>query len=280
MTLQYDSIIIGAGPAGITAAVQLKRAGHSVAIIEKDRIGGLLLNARKVENYLGFPDGISGPDLVKHFEEQLKKFEIEVMKAEVTSISKEESLFNVHIQAKPSLQYINILQRSRSVILATGTKPKRAGIKGEEEPEGTRLFYEVCDVPDVPQKSTFLIIGGGDAAFDYALTLDDRGYKPEIITRSKIQCLTKLLDETKRRNIKFTENASLPTNVTEINSDYVLVAVGREPDLPANIKEDEDLYIVGDARGSKNRQVHIATGDALFAAMEVTEFLKRANVSA
>jgi thioredoxin reductase (NADPH) len=261
----YDCLIIGAGPAGITAAVQLKRSGHSVALIEKDRIGGLLLNARKVENYLGFVDGISGPDLVKHFEDQLKKFEIEVVKAEVKNISKEDN-FVIKTDADE--------MTSKTVILATGTKPKIAGIKGEEELAGDKLFYEVRDIPKLPSGSTFLVIGGGDAAFDYTLSLDDRGYKPRIITRGKAQCLSLLLDEVKKRGIEYMEDAMLPDDLKNIKEDYVLIAVGREPDFPGKIPEAEGLYIAGDAHGGIERQVHIATGDALKVAMNVSRYLK------
>jgi len=261
----YDCIIIGAGPAGITAAVQLKRSGHSVVIIEKDRTGGLLLNARKVENYLGFVNGISGVDLVKHFEEQLTKFEIDIIKAEVKNVLKKDN-FIIKTDGDEF--------ESKTVIIATGTKPKRAKIKGEEELAGSKLFYEVRDIPDFPSKSTFLVIGGGDAAFDYALSLYDRGYKPRIMMRGKVQCLSFLLDEVRNRGIEYVEYAELPDDLRSIKEDYVMVAIGREPNLPSEIPECDGVCVVGDANGWIERQVHIAAGDALKAAMNVSRHLK------
>ena len=82
----YDIVIIGAGPAGIAAAIQLKRTGIDFQILEKDRIGGLLWHANFVENYPGFPSGVSGPDLVKCFKLHLKQLNIEVQKTDVKKV--------------------------------------------------------------------------------------------------------------------------------------------------------------------------------------------------
>jgi len=123
--------IIGAGPAGIAAAVQLKRYGIEPLVFEKGRIGGLLWNANLVENYPGFPEGISGPELVGKLEAQLRKASIDVIYEEVVRL---EEGFGLKTEGGSYTADI--------VVVASGTEPRRFPGRISEEVEG-RVFYEV-----------------------------------------------------------------------------------------------------------------------------------------
>jgi thioredoxin reductase len=277
--MTYDCVIVGAGPAGLIAAIQLKRSGHSVLLIEKSRIGGLLRNAKKVENYLGFAGGISGKELSRRLEEQLQSCDVEVVFEEVKEIRKGKDAFAV-LASNPSSH------EARSVIVATGTLPRKAGIEGEDELAGERVFYEPADLPRFNNKKKFLIIGGGDAGFDYAVNLSSQGHSATIMTKSRTSCLLLLKEEAEARGIEVHEHITTKRmkkkgEMVEVaydeetfTADYVLIAVGREPCLPRGVIEQEGLYIVGDVKNASRRQVHIAAGDGLRAALHLSDSIR------
>ena len=252
-TMTYDCAIIGAGPTGIISAIQLKRSGFSVILFEKNEIGGLLRNANLVENYLGFPGGVSGSELVAIFHQQLKKFKIQLVKAEVTSIchaeeetrsgsvSKHESKAGIYQIQTPKKTY-----HAKTIIVATGTTPKTANLPGEAELVGKKVFYEIADFlhchsngqkchpcesrdlsppnssttplsspPKTPSKPIrdkryeipdTIILGSGDAAFDYALNLHKQGHHPTIVMRDVPNCLPLLQKRVAQQKIPVFEN--------------------------------------------------------------------------
>jgi thioredoxin reductase (NADPH) len=274
----YDCAIIGAGPAGIVASIQLRRAGFNIILFEKDNVGGLLKNANKIENYIGFPDGITGRDLISLFQKQLNTFGIIPIRQNVIKVIK-DSLFEVYTESD--------CFKSRTVIIATGTKPKNLKIPGEEELNNKKVFYEVSDLPLTKIKKKVLIIGGGDIAFDYALNLFEHGQNPVIIMRSKTNCLSLLEKRAVENKIPFTyvskilqivddgKNVKVKCEEKIFDTDLVLIAAGREPLLPhLELKNKNGLYFAGDVINGNYRQVHIAAGDALRTAMEISQNLK------
>jgi thioredoxin reductase len=110
----YTVVVVGAGPAGIAAAIYLKRAGIDPLVFERDEVGGLLRNAHSVENYPGFPDGVSGQELVELLKRQLVRWRIDVRMEEVHKISREGDVFIVVSESGEVF--------AKSVIVATGTK--------------------------------------------------------------------------------------------------------------------------------------------------------------
>jgi thioredoxin reductase len=292
-----DVVIVGAGPAGISAAVYLQRVGLKPLVFEKGTVGGLLLNANLVENYPGFPEGIGGVELVGLFTEHLEKQGVEVRHSEVTEIKKEKDSFVV---ATPDGD-----TGARIVLVTIGTKPKEAGIPGENELKGTRLFYEVREIPEKEGKD-FVIIGGGDAAFDYALNLSKEARNVDIVCRSiSPSCISLLRDRVeKTSNITFhreTSSESLseadgrvklscktPEGEEEFDADYVLIACGRESRW-LDVKGLESvssignmtrttvpgLFVAGDVKQGDHRQVGIAVGDGVQAAMSIADYLER-----
>lgn len=276
--MTYDSIVIGAGSAGMVAALQMKRSGLCVLLFEKGEVGGLLRNAHAIENYLGFSGGVSGRELISCFREHLMRQEVPLISEEVMEVGKKNNVFLIRTAQN--------VYRSTAVVIATGTAPKKLNIEGEEEFYGTKLFYEVADLPDGVREKDVVIIGGGDAAFDYALTLSARGHTPVVVTRGKTSCLPLLKKRAERRLIRSIEY-SPPLSICQrgerlevrcvrsvLDADYVFVAVGREPRYPRITTQNrEGMYFVGDVRGDRYRQVHIAAGDALRTAMEICHSL-------
>lgn len=179
--------IVGAGPAGIAAAIYLKRADLQLVIFEKDEPGGLLKNAYLVENYPGFPSGIKGVKLVEHFIEHLHKMGVSITKSEVKHVSPYDDKFLIETDKGYLI--------SSTVIIATGTSPRKLEITGSKSIEGLRLFYDPYSMSQVEigTKKRIVIIGGGDIAFDYALTFLSLGHKVTIISRSEPTCLSILL---------------------------------------------------------------------------------------
>ena len=283
----YDIVVIGTGPAGISASIQLKRSGIEPLLLEKDKAGGLLLNANLVENYPGFPDGTSGEMLAETFLKHLKNAGVALRKETVKKVFKEKNIFRI-VTDKGEIF-------AKCVILATGTLPKKLGIPGETDIAGRRLFYEIKDLP--ANTGTFVVIGGGDIAFDYALNLSKTAEKIDIIIReSASKCIPVLAEEAeKRENIKIYYR-TIPVSmkeekniVVECNaegkqknfvSDYVLVAAGRTPNtgmLNDELKEHvaPGLFLAGDVKNKDFRQTGIAVGDGLLSAMKAVKFLRR-----
>ena len=151
--------VIGCGPAGIAAAVQLVREGHPPLVFEGKRPGGLLRNANLVENYPGCPGGISGPELVERMLAQLEEHSVEVRREEVLELVCDEKSF--------SLRTGSGVYAALRVVLAPGTRPRVLTVP--DDCRG-RVFSEVAEMGDVSGKRV-AIIGAGDAAFDYALNL-------------------------------------------------------------------------------------------------------------
>ncbi len=289
-----DVVVIGAGPAGIAASIYLKRAGFEPFVIEKGEIGGLLLNANLVENYPGFPGGISGRELVEIFNEQISRLGIEVTKGRVSKVIPQDGNFVIYVDETDII--------SRSLIVASGTEPKALDIPGEFELSKRKLFYEIKDIPPRTKNDTYVIIGGGDAAFDYALNLSSEVNSVDIIFKGKHpKCLPLLSERVAAiENIRphpnilprsFEEHDGIVTKCIsasqeiEFTSDYALVACGRKPNIDfmpelEEIKVKEDggcdipgLFIAGDVKRGKKRQTGIAVGDGILCAMSAVEFL-------
>lgn len=248
------AVIIGAGPAGIAAAVQLRRAGVSFVIIEKNEIGGLLLNANLVENYPGLPP-MSGVELVNRFKENLRALGIEVVRDTALAVSKDGDTFTVKC-SKNTYACAN-------VIMATGTKPKIFS-------DDPNVIYEVYPIRNV-QGKTITIIGGGDAAFDYALNLA-KNNRVKIVFRSlEPKCLPLLHERAlKEPNIEIVPGHT--TTDEHMSADIILAAIGREPNIFDHSLENRNLtglYYAGDIKNGQMRYVATAVADGITAAQMI-----------
>jgi thioredoxin reductase (NADPH) len=295
--VEGEVTIIGAGPAGMAAAIYLQRAGLEPVLLERSEPGGLLRSANWVENYPGFPDGIKGQDLATRFKDQLRQVGAKVTSTEVRSVKRMRWGFQIKSRLEDRI--------SRAVILATGTRPAKVAIKGATEFAGKRVFSELHELPSPLKGKRVIIVGGGDAAFDYALGLRDRGAQILVVSRSEPCCLSLLRDRTEALGIEVVIGASpkavrrskdglvitcdAEASEVELTGDMLLMACGRVPNievLSPSLRRDirasgkgfpetriRGLYLAGDVVRDKQRQTGIAVGDGIRAAMLAEEYL-------
>ena len=172
----FDTIIVGGGPAGLSAAIYAARGGLDTLMLEKAAVGGLAILTDNIENYPGFPEGINGAELITLFEKQARRFGARIENAEVKDV-KEISGASFEV-ITPSGSF-----KTRSVIIAAGTVPRKLNVPGEKEFTGKGVSYcATCDAPFFRNK-TVAVTGGGDAAVEEALFLTKFASKVYLIHR-------------------------------------------------------------------------------------------------
>jgi thioredoxin reductase len=286
-----DVVIIGAGPAGIAAAIQLKRSGFDPLLLEKNQAGGLLKNANMVDNYPGFPGGIRGTALAGLFEKHLARAGVKVHHEEVRQLD-----FNEEFFVTTTVREI----RARVAVVASGTKPKSVTAPEVPAEASGRVFTEVYPVLGA-RSCRAAVIGAGDAAFDYALNLA-RNNKVYVLNRGdKRRCLPLLWEKASaEKNIEYHENTFVNAiragggalglfcgrgrSTWELPVDYVIFATGRVKntnflsggllDQAFDLEGAGLLYFVGDVKNDIFRQSSIAVGDGISAAMRIEKKLR------
>jgi thioredoxin reductase len=294
--MQNEIAIIGAGPAGITCALQLSRYGIRPLLFEKDIPGGLLKNASLVENFPGFPGGISGTGLVRKMAKQLEHAGVPVIHENVTHISFQSGIFRIKT-AKSGYT-------CGTLVIASGTSPVEHPTTHVPYPESRtespllrNIFYEVYPIRHV-RNAGIAIIGAGDAAFDYAIQMSLNN-KVCIFNRSeRIRCLHLLFDRVKANPlITYHDNHILHSIQKDLSlsclklffetkngmeshlADYIIFAIGRKPELSfvdpgfinlfEKLQQERKLYFAGDVRNELFRQASIAAGDGMRTAMQI-----------
>jgi thioredoxin reductase (NADPH) len=155
----YDIIIVGGGPAGLTAAIYAARHNNKTLVLEGNKIGGKTLEAHWIENYPGFPDGITGPDLIGLMTKQAEKFETEFSTETVVGIA--------DFGETKMLTTRKGVRQAKAVIIATGVSKKSLSVKGENEFKGRGVSYcGVCDGPFFREKTVAIVGGGHEAIHD------------------------------------------------------------------------------------------------------------------
>lgn len=308
MSEQYEAIVIGGGPAGLTAGLYLMRGGIKTVLLEKVLPGGAPLNTGRVENYPGFPEGISGRELMERFAAHAKAFGLPVREfSEVQNVSLEETRFTVKVN--------DATFDSAGVIVASGTEPAKMGIPGENELIGRGISYcATCDGMFFKGLEV-AVIGGGDSAIEEALSLANIVEKVYVIHRRDSLRAQKILQERAFRNPKMeflwnrrpveiagknqVERLVIEDTKTGRREDLpvsgVFVYVGYRPDTgflgdlverdPAGfIITDEGLgtktpglYAAGDIRKKTLRQISTAVGDGAQAAVSLERYVLGAN---
>lgn len=286
-----ETAIIGAGPAGCAAAVQCRRLGLDIRLLDKSgRAGGLIREARLIENYPGL-SAIPGGEFAERLCSHISGFGISVLNCHADSIVQIDNGFEIRSNQG--------VITSASVIVATGTVPVNYSIPGNAS---SRLLRSILDVRE-PIPSNTMVIGGGEAALDYALSLSDAGSNVDILVRNScLRAYGRLRDEVETRSgiriLYNTESVSIISsgkdflvkyisdgNSGECLAGAVLAAIGRERELPVMPDEMKyesgsvrtsipGLYIVGDASLGSLGQAAIAAGHGLQAAVHSFHYIK------
>lgn len=299
----YDLIIVGSGPAGLTAAIYARRAEKSVLVIEKETFGGEITHSPKVENYPGFNE-LSGNELAEKLLEQAMALGAEIEMDTVTGVEG---------QGPFAVRGENADYEGKTLIIASGSKHRRLGVPGEEELTGNGVSYcAVCDGPFYKGRSV-TIIGGGNSALQQAVMMSE--YCEKVTVCQNLDFLTgekKLQDIlAARSNVEIIcgvtvdhlegeeELSAVVLNKTvsgekiTLKPDGLFVAVGQAPenepfksvcDLDdwGYIVSDEScttktpgVYAAGDCRTKSIRQIVTATGDGAVAALAACRYLEQ-----
>lgn len=270
--MEYDLVIVGAGPAGLTASIYAKRFGLKVLVIGEE-IGGLLNVCGEIRNYPGFIK-IEGTELLRKFYEHALSYEVEIAQATVTDIKKEGALFKVETSIGNF--------KAKAIIIATGSKKRKLGIEGEEEFAGKGVCYcTVCDAPLTKGKRVG-VVGCGNSACESALLLSQHAGKVYLFCKhSKLKCDEILKEKVEReRKIEVICNANIRKIFGEermkgalfemggeekkIEMDFLFVEIGREPSLELATKlglEIEDSLIKVDEKLRTSQEGIFAAGD-------------------
>lgn len=286
-------VIIGGGPAGMNAALYLKRAGIEAIIIEKDMLGGEMLKTNKIENYLGFSE-ITGGDLALRMSRQIKDLGVTIIKDKVLKVT-----FNDKFEVQMEKGSINC----DYVIVATGRTPRKLNLAGEDGLLNRGISYcAVCDGAFY-RGLDVAIVGGGDSALTEALYLSDLCNKVYVFVRKDLRANEILQSRVKNKdNIVVMKNVHVTklgygeklSNVILDNGDSIalsglFVAIGGVPEL--NFLHDLDidmkngyiktndrmessikgLYAVGDVRYKNFYQIITAASDGAVAALSIKE---------
>ncbi|MDN3439287.1 thioredoxin-disulfide reductase [Planococcus sp. APC 3900] len=301
----YDVIIIGAGPAGMTAAVYTSRANLSTLMLERGIPGGQMANTEEIENYPGF-DHILGPDLSTKMFEHAKKFGAEYAYGDVTEIIDGEEYKTIKAGSK---EY-----KTRAIIVTTGAEYKKMGIPGETELGGRGVSYcAVCDGAFFKQKE-LVVVGGGDSAVEEGVYLTRFADKVTIVHRRDELRAQKILQDRAFANDKIdfiwsntvkeihddgngkvggiTLVSTDDGTEKEFKADGVFIYIGMlpltKPFTELGILNDEGyvvtnekmetkvpgIFAAGDVREKTLRQVVTATGDGSIAAQAAQHFIE------
>jgi thioredoxin reductase (NADPH) len=303
-TKNYEVIIMGGGPAGLTAGIYASRARLRTLLLESALLGGQMTTTEMVENYPGFPQGVTGDELSRLMEEQAKKFGMEIVTQEIIKVSIEEDM--------KVIQTHESTYRCEALIICTGTEYRKLGVPGEKEFAGKGVSYcATCDGAFF-QDNKIVVVGGGDSALTEALFLTKfvkeltiihrrdalRGtkiYQERVLTNPKIKFLwNSIVQEIKGdmivhsivvKNVKTGE-------IKEFETDGAFLFVGLAPrtqflkgivqmDGGGYILTNEDcetsekgIFAAGDCRKKLLRQITTAVGDGATAAFSAQKYLE------
>jgi len=297
----YDLIIIGGGPAGLTAGIYAQRARLKTLLLEKEIVGGQIAVSDVIENYPGF-SSISGAELMEKFEQHAKGFGLEIKLTDVTDV-----------QDKGKEKIVKTSEGdliTKAVIVATGAKPRRLGVLGEKEFTGKGVSYcATCDGPFFKGQRV-LVVGGGDTAIKEAVYLSKiastvyLAHRRDQLRAEKIiqekafstpnikMLLSHILKEIKgKTGIEKVTLQNLKDNtVKELDIEGVFIFVGINPttdfvdvekDKQGFIKTDQDMrtsvngiFAAGDCRTTPLKQVSTAVGDGALAAYMVEKYIE------
>lgn len=299
----YDLIIIGSGPAGLTAGLYASRAKLNTVIIEKETLGGRITDAELVENFPGFPQGTPGSELSARMMSQVMRAGVEFMRTEVTGV-----------ELRDNLKWVNTAQGDYSapaLIIAGGCQPKKLGIPGEEELVGNGVSYcAMCD-GNYFAGQPVAVIGGGDGGITEGLYMTRIASKVTVIEILPKLSAARILQERARENPKMDILCSTAVEMITTDGDMkslslrnvdtgeksvlkvsgIFVLAGLNPEtgyLKDLVELDSEgcivvtsgletsvpgIFAAGDVRSGSSKQAITAAGDGAAAALSAEKFI-------
>jgi thioredoxin reductase (NADPH) len=311
--IMYKSIIVGTGPAGLTAAIYLARANLNPLVIEGPQPGGQLTTTTEIENFPGFPEGILGPDLMDNMRKQAERFGAQFVTGWVNSVELGDRPFKLNVEGMGTLI-------TDTLIISTGATAKYLGIPGEQDNIGRGVSTcATCDGFFFRGKE-IVVVGGGDSALEEAGFLTRFASKVTLVHRREELRASKIMQDRVRDNAKVTWGLNRTpveviagdkgvTGLKVINNETgeeefieasgVFVAVGHHPNtafLGGQITTDANGYIVsnpgtsetnipgvfacGDVQDTRYRQAITAAGSGCMAAMDAEKYIESLEHSA
>ena len=304
----FDLVIIGGGPAALTAGLYAARAMLNVLLVEKAAPGGQVNTTDWIENYPGFPQGLSGADLIQNITQQAKRFDVNIEINEVISIDCSENVKKVRLADRTITTH--------TIIIATGAFPRKLGIPGEDRFYGKGVsFCATCDGPFYKDR-VVAAVGGGNTALQESLFLTKFARKVYLIHRRSELRATKILQERAFANDRIeiiwdsvatsinggltnVENITIKNVKTgdtkELVVDGCFIWVGIHPNtefLGGWVELDESGFVIvdsnmetslpgvfaaGDVRNTPLRQIATAVGDAAIAAFSAEHYIENLN---
>lgn len=301
----YQLIIVGGGPAGLTAGLYAARARLKALLLEKGATGGQVLITDWVDNYPAFPEGVNGFDLIDKMTAHVDRFDLEKKFSTVTSLDLAQDVKTLFLENGEQLT-------GQTVIICTGAKPRKIGVKGEEELRGKGVSYcATCDGPFY-RNQEIAVVGGGNTAIQEAIHLTKFASKITVIHRRDELRATKILQEKAfaEKKIDFLWNAEVSeivggkTGVESLKIAHkdgttsslpvtgIFILIGIEPNneiLPLEQLETDDngfivtdtemctnlpgVYAAGDIRSKKSRQIINAAGEGATAELSAEYYL-------
>ena len=296
----YDSIIIGGGPAGLTAGIYLARANKKILILEKETIGGQIASSFSIQNYPGFSE-INGAEFASNLYDQVTSFGGEIDIANVIKIE-DGKVKKVYTE--------DSVYEAKTVIIATGVRHNKLGLSGEEEMIGNGIHYcATCDGAFY-KDSDVAVIGGANTAVTNALFLSDLCKNVYVIYRGeKLKCegvleeclmkkddvtvlydtvVSKLIGSNELESIEIKNNNE--TRNLDVKALFLAIGMVAESSLAGDLLKVDDgkyfiaedtftkidgIFVAGDCRSKTVRQLTTATSDGTIAAMNVLEYIKK-----
>jgi thioredoxin reductase (NADPH) len=301
----HDLVIIGAGPAALSAAIYTAREDIETLLIEKGAIGGLAAVTDWIDNYPGFADGLEGLKLSDAMQAQAERFGAKIDLNEVTKVSKEGNLVKLNLVDGELL--------SKAVLIATGSDYKKIGVPGEQEFYARGVHYcATCDGAFYRDKK-LVVVGGGNSAVQEAIFLTKFATHIDLLVRSKFRASDVLIKELDMHKDKITVHIGTTTDEivgqdgkvvkvvgtdiktnkkVEFECDGVFVFVGLDPNTHflkgSGVELDEvrliksgsglmtnipGVFVAGDVRSGATMQIASATGEGATAALMIREYL-------